>query len=321
MKAVQYFKYGHDDLKNVEVPIPMPKKDEVLIKVEAVGINPIDFKIQHGFLRPLAPKKFPHIPGSDIAGEVVDVGPAVTKFKKGDKVVAMLGTLGGGGLAEYAVAKQELTVLRPLELSAGECAALGTPGLTAYQCLITGGVILKKDAPPMNILITAASGGVGHYAVQLAKLGNTHVTVTCGSRNIDFVKSLGADVVLDYRTPDGKALVGPSARRYDAVVHCTSGISWSTFENVLTSNGIVVDITPSPKSITSSVVKRLSCSKKTLHPLFVSHKAEDLEYLMNLMLEGKLKTVVDSKYDFANTQEAWAKSMEGHAVGKIIVEM
>ncbi|KAL1805700.1 hypothetical protein ACET3Z_028768 [Daucus carota] len=159
--------FGGDDPTLEFDRLLSPTKDEILIKVEAIGINPIDFKIQHGFLRPIAPKKFPHIPGSDITGEVVDVRFAVTKFKKGYKVVAMLGTTTGGGLAEDAVAKQEVTVLRPLELSAGECVALGTPGLTAYQCLITAGVVLKKDGPPMNILLTAASGGVGHCNLDL----------------------------------------------------------------------------------------------------------------------------------------------------------
>lgn len=217
--------------------------------------------------------------------------------------------------------KEDAMVPRPLELSAGECASLGTPGVTAYQCLTAAGVKLDKTGPPKNVLITAASGGVGHYAVQLAKLGNTHVTVTCGARNSAFVRSLGADEVLDYKTTEGKALISPSGRKYDAVVHCTTGIGWSTFENVLSSEGKVVDITPSPKAFATSAMKKLTCSKKQLIPLFVSHKAEDLDFLVKLMKDGKIKTVVDSRYHFSKTQDAWAKSIEGHAVGKIIVEM
>ncbi|WOG95072.1 hypothetical protein DCAR_0314374 [Daucus carota subsp. sativus] len=321
MHVVQYSSYGKGaaNLQHAEIPIPTPKKGEVLVKVEAVGINPIDYKIQGGFLRPFVPKKFPHVPGSDIAGEVVELGYGVTKFKKGDKIVAMLGSATGGGLAEYAVAKEEMTVIKPYEVSAVECAGLGTPALTAYQCLITAGVRLDKTGPPMNVLVTAASGGVGHYAVQLAKLGNTFVTATCGARNAAFVRSLGADEILDYKTPEGQALISPSGRKYDAVIHCSTGMSWSTFNNVLSLRGKVVDITPSPSALATFAMKKLSCSKKQLIPLLVSSKAEDLQFLVKLMKEKKLRTVVDSRYHLSKAEDAWAKCIEGHAVGKIIV--
>lgn len=321
MHAVQYSAYGKGaaSLQHVEVPIPIPKKGEVLVRVEAVGINPIDYKIQGGMLRPFVPKRFPHIPCSDIAGEVVELGYGVAKFKKGDKIVAMLGSATGGGLAEYAVVKEDMMVRKPYEISAIECAGLGTPALTAYQCLITAGVKLDKTGPLMNVLVTAASGGVGHYAVQLAKLGNTHVTATCGARSATLVRSLGADEILDYKTPEGKALISPSGRKYDAVVHCTTGVSWSSFNNVLSSTGKVVDITPSPSALATFAMKKFTCSKKQLIPLFVSSKAEDLEFLVKMMKEKKLKTVVDSKYHLSKAEDAWAKCIEGHAVGKIIV--
>lgn len=215
--------------------------------------------------------------------------------------------------------KEEMMVIKPNEVSVTECAGLGTPALTAYQCLITAGVKLDKTGPPMNVLVTAASGGVGHYAVQLAKLGNTHVTATCGARNAAFVRSLGADEILDYKTPEGKALISPSGRKYDAVVHCATGVSWSTFNNVLSLKGKVVDITPSPNAFATFAMKKLTCSKKQLVPLLVSSKAEDLEFLVRLMKQKKLKTVVDSRYHLSKAEDAWAKCIEGHAVGKIIV--
>ncbi|KAL6978843.1 hypothetical protein U1Q18_020511 [Sarracenia purpurea var. burkii] len=162
---------------------------------------------------------------ADIAGEVVEVGPGVKNFKAGDKVVSILKAFSGGGLAEFAVAKGNLTVTRPPEVSAAEGAALPIAALTAHEALTeTAGIKLDRTGPRKNILITAASGAVGHYAVQLAKLGNTHVTATCGARNIDFVRSLGADEVLDYKTPEGEALTSPSGLKYDAVIHCTTGI-------------------------------------------------------------------------------------------------
>ena len=137
---------------------------------------------------------------------------------------------------------------------------------------------------------------MGHYAVQLAKLGNTHVTATCGARNIELVKNLGADEVLDYKTPDGAALKSPSGIKYDAVIHCATGIPWSTFEPNLSPNGKVVDITPGPSALVTFALKKLTLSKKQLVPLILIPKSENLQYLVNLVKEGKLKTIIDSKY-------------------------
>ncbi|PPD89500.1 hypothetical protein GOBAR_DD13565 [Gossypium barbadense] len=308
MHALQYNSYGGGaaGLKHVEVPIPTPNKGEILLKLEATSLNPVDWKIQKGMLRPFLPRKFPYIPATDVAGEVVKVGPGVTNYKAGDKVVSMLHHFTGGGLAEYAVAKENLTVARPPEVSAAEGAGLPVAGLTAHQALTqSAGVKLDGSGQQVNLLITAASGGVGQYAVQLAKLGNTHVTATCGARNLDFVKSLGADEVLDYRTPDGAALKSPSGRKYDAVIHCAMGIPWSTFEPNLSSNGKVIDITPGPSALLTFAMKKLTFSKKNLVPLLLSPKKENLEYLVNLVKDKKLKTVIDSKHPLSKAEEAW----------------
>ncbi|THG18858.1 hypothetical protein TEA_005637 [Camellia sinensis var. sinensis] len=181
---------------------------------------------------------------------------------------------GGGGLSELAVASETMTVPRPPEVSAAEATGLPIAAHTAHVSLTQqAGIKLNGTGPKKNILITAASGGVGHYAVQLAKLGNTHVMATCGAHNLNFVKSLGADEVIDYKTPEGEALKSPSGKKYDAVVHCAKGFPWSTFEPCLTANG----------------------------------------------KERKLKTVIDSKYPLSKAEKAWAKMMDGHATGKIIV--
>ncbi|KAL4326075.1 hypothetical protein GQ457_11G003680 [Hibiscus cannabinus] len=323
MHALQYSGYGGGaaGLKHVEVPIPTPSQGEVLLKLEATSLNPIDWKIQKGMVRPFLPRKFPHIPATDVAGEIVKVGPGVTNYKAGDKVVGMLNHTTGGGLAEFAVIKESLTVARPPEVSAAEGAGLPVAGLTAHQALTqSAGVKLDRSGQQVNLLITAASGGVGQYAVQLAKLGNTHVTATCGARNMDLVKSLGADEVLDYKTPDGAALKSPSGRKYDAVIHCATGIPWSTFDPNLSANGKVIDITPGPSALLTFAMKKLTFSKKQLVPLLLIPKKENLEYVVNLVKEGKLKTIIDSKYPLSKAEEAWAKSIDGHATGKIFVE-
>ncbi|WJX43502.1 hypothetical protein P8452_30590 [Trifolium repens] len=324
MQAVQYNSYGGgaSGLKHVEVPVPIPKTNEVLLKLEATSINPVDWKIQNGVLRPFCfPRKFPHIPCTDVAGEVVKVGSQVKDFKAGDKVIANLSPKDGGGLAEFAVATESLTAARPSEVSAAEAAGLPIAGLTARDALTKiAGVKLDGTGKPKNVLVTAASGGVGAYAVQLAKLGNHHVTATCGARNIDLVKGLGADEVLDYKTPEGVALKSPSGRKYDAVINCTTGIPWSTFDPNLTGKGIVVDLTPGPSSLLTFALKKLTFSKKRLVPFFVTVKREGLEHLTQLVKDGKLKTIIDSKFPLSKAEDAWAKSIDGHATGKIIVE-
>lgn len=231
----------------------------------------------------------------------------------------------GGGLAEFVVAKETLTVTRPPEVSAVEAAGLPVAALTALQALTrSGGLNLAKtdtDHVVKNILVTAASGGVGHYVIQLAKLGNTHITATCGARNLDLVRSLGADEVIDYRTPDGLALKSPSGRKYDVVVNCARGISWSTFEPNLSDHGKVIDITPGPTTLMTCALRKLMCSKKSIVPLLLLPKCKDLEFLVGLVKEGKIKTVVDSKHRLSMSEVAWGRSIDGHATGKIVVEV
>ncbi|XP_031474906.1 chloroplast envelope quinone oxidoreductase homolog isoform X1 [Nymphaea colorata] len=306
--------------QHVEVPIPTPKKDEILLKLEASSLNPADWKIQKGMIRPFLPSRFPFVPVTDVAGEVVEIGPGVQGFKVGDKVVSKLKLLRGGGLAEYAVATTELTVKRPPEVTSAEAAGIPIAGLTALRALTKAGIKLDGSGPSADILITAASGGVGHYAVQLAKLGNAHVTATCGARNINLVKSLGADEVLDYKTPEGESLKSPSGRKYDYIIHCATGIRWSTFEACLSERGKVIDIT-SPTAMLTSVIKKMTFSKKSLVPLVLNPKGGDLEFMVELFKEGKLRTVIDSIFPLAKAEEAWAKSMDGHATGKIIVTL
>ncbi|XP_020690874.2 chloroplast envelope quinone oxidoreductase homolog [Dendrobium catenatum] len=306
---------------HVEVPVPSPKKDEVLLKLEAASLNPVDWKTQKGNLRPLFPPRFPFIPVTDVAGEVIEVGSAVKSFKAGDKVVSMLIFMKGGGLAEYAVASSSLTVHRPAEVSPAEGAGLPIAASTALQALKSAGAKFDGSAKPLNILITAASGGVGHYAVQLAKLANLHVTATCGARNIDLVKSLGADEVLDYKSRDGEILRSPSGKKYDAVIQCSTGVEWSVFEPNLSENGKVVVVTPNPMTFVKSAMKMLTCAKKKTVPMVLMPKEEDLKFLVGLVKEEKLKTVVDSRHLLSNAEDGWAKCMDGHATGKIIIEM
>uniref|UniRef100_A0A0E0M312 Enoyl reductase (ER) domain-containing protein n=1 Tax=Oryza punctata TaxID=4537 RepID=A0A0E0M312_ORYPU len=325
MRAVQYDKYGGgaQGLKHVEVPIPTPKKGEVLIKMEAGSINQVDWKFQKGVARPFMPRKFPFIPVYDLAGEVVELGSGVSSFKVGDKVIA-INFPDGGGLAEYAVAQASRTALRPPEVSAAEGACLPIAAVTALVALRTAGVSLDVagGGTKKNVLVTAASGGVGHFAVQLASVAGHRVTATCGARNAGFVGDLGADEVLDYATPEGAALRSPSGRRYDAVVHCAAtGFPWSAFAPVLADAGVVIDLTPGAAAFATALRRRVTFSRKRLVPLFVSPTKEDMELLVAMVGEGKLRAVIESRHPLSTAEEGWAKSMAGHVTGKIVVEM
>ncbi|XP_040383395.1 chloroplast envelope quinone oxidoreductase homolog [Oryza brachyantha] len=321
MRAVQYDKYGGgaQGLKHVEVPIPAPKKGEVLIRVEAASINQVDWKFQKGIARPFLPKKFPFTPGYDLAGEVVELGSGVSCFEVGDKVIA-INFPDGGGLAEYAVARASRTAVRTTDVAAADGACLPIAAGTALVALRTAGVSLDGGGGARkNVLVTAASGGVGHFAVQLARLGGHRVTATCGARNVGLVGRLGADEVLDYATPEGAALRSPSGRRYDAVVHCATGFPWSAFSPALADAGVVVDVTPGAAGVTTALWQRATFSKKRLVPLFVSPTKEDMELLVGMAREGRLKAVIESRCPLSRAEECWAKSMSGHVTGKAVV--
>jgi len=251
----------------------------------------------------------------------VEVGPGVQNLKPGDKVVAYRPGFSGGGLAEYVVTKEELTIIRPPEVSAVDGACLPVACVTAHQALTAAGVSTDGTGPQKNVLVTAASGGVGHYAVQLAKLGNNHVTATCGARNLELVKSLGADEVLDYKTPEGAALKSPSGKKYDAVVNCAAaGLSWSHFQPNLSATGKVIELSPTPGAFLTFLMKKMTFSKQKLVPMFAAPDRKGLEFVVNLVKEGKLKTVIDSKYPLSKAEDAWARSISGRATGKIVVE-
>jgi chloroplastic oxoene reductase len=203
----------------------------------------------------------------------------------------------------------------PTEASGLPVAA--TTALKALQFVTTN---FNGTGKTFNVLITAASGGVGLYALQLAKLANFHVTATCGARNIDFVKSFGADEVLDYKTPEGASLRSPSGKKYDVVIHGSGRTAWSVFEPNLSENGKVIDLDPSYDTVVSSL-EETTTPKKQLVPFMMKLSDEDLEFLVGLIKEGKLKTVIDSEHPFDMAQIAWARSIDRHATGKIIIRM
>jgi len=199
MKAIVIDDYGGvDQLHLRELPDPRPQADEVLVRVRAAGVNPVDWKILQGQLRVILHLNFPFVPGGDIAGEVVSTGPEATEFKAGDPVIGFVELRRGGGYAELAVAKTTAVALMSPSLSFIEAASLPIAGCTALQALRDLGE-LSKGA---NALILGGAGGVGHLAVQIAKALGVKTSATCGPSNIEFIRSLGADDVIDYSSKD-----------------------------------------------------------------------------------------------------------------------
>lgn len=325
MRAVQYSTFGGGAaaLQHVEIPMPVPAKDQLLIKVEAASVNPVDWKvIQAGLFKLFLPAKLPYIPGTDMAGEVVGLGPGVTSFAVGDKVSCWSDIRNGGSLAEYAAVPIKTTAKRPETVSAIDGASFGVAGQTALQAVRdSAGIKLDGSSKDKNLLITAASGGVGTYAVQIAKLGGAHVTATCGARNVALIKRLGADEVLDYKTPEGVKMESPSGRKYDAVIHCAKYQPFSDFKPQLKKNGKVIDLTPSPKGLLATGFQLATFSSQRFVPFLMRGNSDDLAVLTSLVNEGKLKTVVDSTFPLSKAEKAWEKQIEGHSTGKVLVTM
>jgi NADPH:quinone reductase-like Zn-dependent oxidoreductase len=316
MKAFIYEKYGPPEtLRMAEVDKPAPDADRVLVKVRAASINAADWHVLRGkplFSRAtlglLRPKH--KILGVDIAGQVEAVGSGVTRFKAGDEVFANLLDHGYGGFAEYASVPVDVLSLKPANLSFEEAAAVPMAAVTALQGLGHHGEI----QPTHKVLINGASGGVGSFAVQLAKAYGAEVTAVTSTQNLDLVRSLGADHVLDYTTTD---FVG-GGRRYDLILDTVGNRSVRDLRRALAEGG--------KASVTgfTSVAKLLAVSLRGGRDVAMVQAhvtAKDLELLSELIEAGKVRPQIDRRYRFADLPAAIAYLEQGHARGKVVAEV
>ncbi|HZM74132.1 MAG TPA: NAD(P)-dependent alcohol dehydrogenase [Candidatus Limnocylindrales bacterium] len=316
MKAFIYEKYGPPEtLRMAEVDKPAPDADRVLVKVRAASINAADWHVLRGkplFSRAtlglLRPKH--KILGVDIAGQVEAVGSGVTRFKAGDEVFANLLDYGYGGFAEYASVPVDVLSLKPANRSFEEAAAVPMAAVTALQGLGHHGEI----QPTHKVLINGASGGVGSFAVQLAKAYGAEVTAVTSTQNLDLVRSLGADHVLDYTTAD---FVG-GGRRYDLILDTVGNRSVRDLRRALAEGG--------KASVTgfTSVAKLLAVSLRGGRDVAMVQAhvtAKDLELLSELIEAGKVRPQIDRRYRFADLPAAIAYLEQGHARGKVVAEV
>ena len=323
MKAAVYTRYGPPDVvvQIEDVERPVPKDNEVLIKVRAASVNPLDaglmkgkphsFRILFGLRKPRLTR-----PGVDVAGQVEAVGRSVMQFKPGDEVFGIC----KGAFAEYVCAPESGLAIKPENLTFEQAASAPVAALTALQGLRDKGHI----QPGQKVLINGAAGGVGTFAVQIAKSFGADVTGVCSTRNVEMVRSIGADQVIDYTQQD----FTESGKRYDLIFDCFVNHSLSACRRTLNPKGIYLMVGSPPKrwtvGILAPVIKALVLSP------FVSQKflvyiarssREDLTTMSELMASGKVKPVIDKRYKLSEVPEAIQYLEQRHARGKIIITL
>ena len=312
MKAAVIDSYGPASVLTVrDVPRPAPGADQVLVETHASSVNPIDWKIRNGSLKLLMRLRFPLILGYDVSGRVVEAGPAVRRFKAGDDVFARVDSKAGGAYAEYVAVGEGAAALKPKGISHEDAAAIPLAGLTALQALRDLGNIRAGG----RVLVNGASGGVGVYAVQIAKALGAQVTAACGTSNIAWVEALGADRVVDYEKED---VLGDEP--YDIVFDAVASLSYFKVRKALTQNGVYISTLPGPGLVLASIWTRLVPGRKARFVL-MKPSGDDLAYLTKLIDEGKMRSVIDSTFPLEDIAAAHARSEDGHARGKIVIRV
>ena len=315
MKAVQYADYGGpENLKIVDLPVPKPSSTELLIRVIASSVNPVDWKLASGKFKYIMPIPRPAVPGFDVVGEVLQVGAEMTGFEPGQRVVARLDSKTGGACAEQCVVSRAQAVLLPSEIDAADGAALPLAGMTALQAL-RDDCDMKMSGSNDRVLIIGASGGVGHYAVQLAALAGAHVTGVCSTRNLSLVKELGAHEVIDYRRRSDFDTGEP----YDIIVDCAGKAEWKAFDACLAPDGKVSTPAPHMGWIPRLLAMKLF-GKRRLTATMLKPNAADLQILVDLMAQGKLRSVIGAKFGLESLSQAWQANIKGGVQGKIVIE-
>jgi NADPH:quinone reductase-like Zn-dependent oxidoreductase len=306
MKAIRVHQYGGpEQLRHEDAPVPQPAEGQVLVRVQAASVNPIDYKLASGAFRQFMPLNFPWIPGGDFAGVVETLGPGVTGVKRGDAVYG--DSPGGGAYAEFVAAPAGMVAPRPAKLTPVEAASVPIAGQTAWQGLFDHGHLQRGQ----TVLIHAAAGGVGIFAVQLAHWKGARVLATAAADNAEFVRSLGADQVIDYKATPFESV----AKDVDLVLDLVGGETQQRSFRVLKPGGYLVSTVQPPaqeeaaRHKVQALMMRMQASTK------------GLTQLAELLDAGTIRTVVTHTYPLAQAQEAWRQIMSGHTRGKIVLRV
>ncbi|MGP4071015.1 NADP-dependent oxidoreductase [Piscibacillus sp. B03] len=310
MKAIVMKEYGHKDvLQEQEFEKPTPEEGQVVVKVHATSINPIDWKLREGYLKDMVPFEFPIILGWDVAGVVDEVGEGVTDYQVGDKVFARPELTNRGTYAEYTVVDAHLLAKIPENISYEEAAATPLTALTAYQCLFEHGSVKEDD----KVLVHAGSGGVGSFAIQLAKNAGAYVATTCSTKNVELVKELGADEVIDYTKQNFEEELSD----YDFVLDTLGGDIQEKSYKVLKSGGELASVAAPPEEE--------KANEHGVKAFFVwlEPKGEQLKEIADQMENGKLKVIIGHRFPLTEQgiQDAHELSETHHAKGKIVINV
>jgi NADPH:quinone reductase-like Zn-dependent oxidoreductase len=314
MRAAIIAHYGPPNVFEIrDVPQPEVAPGKVLVRVHAASVNPVDWRIRNGSLRFVLPVRLPLVLGYDIAGVVVEVGPGVSEFKPGDEVFAYLDSfLRGGGYAELALASRRVLAPKPGSLSFVEAAAVPLAATTALQALRDYGQIHSQS----HVLVNGASGGVGTFAIQIAKMFGAEVTGVCGPSNVELVQQLGADRVVDYTKTD----FTQEGRQYDIVLDAVAKSSYTACRRVLKPKGHYISTLPSPKQFLDLGLTWLLGGLRS-HTFFARPDGSDLRHLKELIESGKVRPVIDRTFPLEEVAKAHELSQAGHARGKIVLEV
>ncbi|MBQ4769756.1 zinc-binding dehydrogenase [Pectobacterium versatile] len=332
MKAFTFKRYGkHPELGFDDVDYPSLNADEILVNVYAVGLNPIDNMIPTGIFKPVLHFTLPATLGSDLSGVVIAVGSSVTRFAPGDEIFASIFDRGTGSLAEFAVVPENAAAMKPANLDFVQAASLPMVSLTSWQALIER----AKLRPGQKVLIPAGSGGIGAFAIQLAKHFGATVGTTTSTGNVEWVSHLGADDVVDYKKQDFENVLSG----YDIVLGTLRGDAIEKSINTLKPGGIIVSlIGPLDAAfararrlnffltfvfwLMSRKVMRLSKKRGTGYTFhFVRPDGAQLTQIGKLLETEQIKPVVDKVFSFAETKDALTYLAQGHAKGKVVIKM
>jgi NADPH:quinone reductase-like Zn-dependent oxidoreductase len=320
MKAIVYTKYGPPDvLQYKDIEKPVPKDNQVLVKIHAASLNAADWHLLRAdpfiarlFSGLLKPKH--KILGADIAGVVEAVGAGVKEFKPGDSVFGDMFSSGLGGLAEYVCANEEALALKPSNISFEEAAAVPVAGGTALQGIRGAG----HAQPGKKVLINGASGGVGTFAVQIAKALGAEVTAVCSARNMEQARSLGADFVIDYNKED----FTKKGKQYDLIFAANGYHPLADYKRALSPQGVYIMAGGKGKQMFEAMAMGPFLSEKDgkkLGGLSAKVTKKDLLFLKELIETGRVKPVIDRRFPLSEAVQAFKYLEEGHARGKIVI--
>jgi NADPH:quinone reductase-like Zn-dependent oxidoreductase len=328
MKALILKRYGASDaLEFEEVAHPSIRPDEILVQVHAAGVNPIDNMIPKGMFKPILKFDLPAVMGSDLAGTVVEVGSRVSRFKVGDAVFASVFDLGTGSFAEFVAVPERAAARKPANLSFAEAASLPMVGLTAWQAFKER----MRLAPGQKVFIPAGAGGIGTFAIQLAKQFGATVGTTTSTGNVDFVRALGADDVVDYKRQAFEQVL----QGYDAVLGTVRGDGLEKALHIVRPDARVVSLIGPPDAafaeargmkfvfgVLSSKIRRLARRRGASYAfMFVRPDGAQLAAIAEMLEAGRIRPVIDTVFPFADARAGLEYLARGRAKGKVVLQM